>query len=101
MGCTEVSSQSSFDISTWYDITGGPSKGHLYGFGCSSSSTSSSSVSSTLKASDQKINELTKAVEEFSRREEENRKLLEIALEEARKREEEAQKREADLQELV
>ena len=81
-GCTDVSSQSSFDISTWYDITGGPSKGRLYGFGCSSSSTSSSSVSSTLKASDQKINELTKAVEEFSRREEENRKLLEIALEE-------------------
>ncbi|KAL0320108.1 UNVERIFIED_CONTAM: hypothetical protein Sradi_5272300 [Sesamum radiatum] len=39
--------------------------------------------------------------EEFSRREEENRKLLETALEEARKREEEARKRKADLQELV
>ncbi|XP_011101997.1 uncharacterized protein LOC105180028 [Sesamum indicum] len=101
----------SFDISTWYDITRGPSKGRLYGFGCSSSSTSSSSVSSTLKESDQN-NELTKAVEdmrsnaakmeeEFSRREDKNRKLLEIALEEARKREEEARKREADLQELV
>ncbi|KAL2233110.1 UNVERIFIED_CONTAM: hypothetical protein Sindi_1491000 [Sesamum indicum] len=114
-GCTDVSSQSSFDISTWYDITGGPSKGHLYGFGCSSLSTSSSSISSTLKASDQQINELTKVVEEFSKREEENRKLLEIALEEvrkreeesrkreeeARKRDEEARKREADLQELV
>ncbi|KAL2238084.1 UNVERIFIED_CONTAM: hypothetical protein Sindi_1000100 [Sesamum indicum] len=92
---------SSFDISTWYDITGGPSKGRLYGFGCSSSSTSSSSVSSTVKASDQKINKLTKAVEEFSRREEENRKFFKSALEEARKREEEAWKREADLQELV
>ncbi|KAL2231065.1 UNVERIFIED_CONTAM: hypothetical protein Sindi_1700900 [Sesamum indicum] len=73
----------------------------LYGFGCSSSSTSSNSVSSTVKASDQKINELTKAVEDFSRREEENRKFFENALEEARKREEEARKREADLQELV
>ncbi|KAL2241489.1 UNVERIFIED_CONTAM: hypothetical protein Sindi_0790100 [Sesamum indicum] len=100
-GCTDVSSQSSFDISTWYDITGGPSKGRLYGFGCSSSSTSSSSVSSTVKASDQKINELTKAVEDFSRREQESRKFFENALEEARKREEEARKREADLQELV
>ncbi|KAL2243388.1 UNVERIFIED_CONTAM: hypothetical protein Sindi_0456800 [Sesamum indicum] len=110
-GCTDFSSQFSFDISTWYDITRGPSKGRLYGFRCSSSSTSSSSVSSTLKESDQN-NELTKAVEdmrsnaakmeeEFSRREDKNRKLLEIALEEARKREEEARKREADLQELV
>ncbi|KAL2230580.1 UNVERIFIED_CONTAM: hypothetical protein Sindi_1652400 [Sesamum indicum] len=101
MGCTDVSSQSSFDIPTWYDITGGPSIGRLYGFGCSSLSTSSSSVSSTLKASDQQINELTKIVEEFSKQEEENRKLLEIALEEVRKRDEEARKREADLQELV
>ncbi|KAL2241048.1 UNVERIFIED_CONTAM: hypothetical protein Sindi_0746000 [Sesamum indicum] len=86
-GCTDVSSQSSFDVSTWYDITG-----------------------------------VNKVVEEFSKREEENRKLLEIALEEvrkrgeesrkreeearkrdeeARKRDEEARKREADLQELV
>ncbi|KAL2243385.1 UNVERIFIED_CONTAM: hypothetical protein Sindi_0456500 [Sesamum indicum] len=59
-----------------------------------------------------KINELTKVMEdmrsnaakmeeEFSRREEENRKLLKIALEEARNWEEEARKREADLQELV
>ena len=100
-GCTDVSSQSSFDVSTWYDITRGPSKGRLYGFGSSLSSTSASSVSSTLRASEEKFRELTKVVEEFSKREEENRKLLEIALEEVRKREEEARKREADLQELV
>ena len=42
-----------------------------------------------------------KMKEEFSRREEENRKFFESALEEARKREEEAWKREPDLQELV
>ncbi|KAL0405698.1 UNVERIFIED_CONTAM: hypothetical protein Slati_3883700 [Sesamum latifolium] len=105
MGCTDVSSQSSFDLSTWYDVIGGPSKGRLYGFGSNLSSTSASSVSSSIKASKKKLNKLTKAVEdmrsnttkmeeEFSRREEENRKLLETALEEARKRE-------ADLQELV
>ncbi|XP_020554917.1 uncharacterized protein LOC105178413 [Sesamum indicum] len=64
-GCTDVSSQSSFDVSTWYDITGGPSKGRLYGFGCSSLSTSSSSISSTLKASDQQINELTRLWRNF------------------------------------
>ncbi|KAL0458548.1 UNVERIFIED_CONTAM: hypothetical protein Slati_0482000 [Sesamum latifolium] len=112
MGCTDVSSQSSFDLSTWYDVTGGPSKGRLYGFGSNSLSTSACSVSSTIKASEEKLNKLTKVVEdmrsnttkmeeEFSRREEENRKLLETALEEARKREEEARNREADLQELV
>ncbi|KAL0457736.1 UNVERIFIED_CONTAM: hypothetical protein Slati_0400800 [Sesamum latifolium] len=111
-GCPDVSSQFSFDLSTWYDITGGPSKGNLYGFGSNSSSTSVSSVSSTVRASEEKLNELTKAVEdmrsnntkmeeEFSRREEKNRKLLETALEGARKREEEARKREADLQKLV
>ncbi|KAL2247798.1 UNVERIFIED_CONTAM: hypothetical protein Sindi_2632100 [Sesamum indicum] len=82
--------------------------GRLYGFGSSSSSTTASSVSSTLRASEEKLNELTKVVEdmhsnatkmgeEFSRREEENRKLLETALEKARKREEETRKREADL----
>ncbi|KAL2249559.1 UNVERIFIED_CONTAM: hypothetical protein Sindi_2429600 [Sesamum indicum] len=112
MGCTNVSFQSSFDLSTWYDITGGPSKGHLYGFGSGSPSTSVSSVSFTLRAFEEKFNELTKVVEdmrsnaikmeeEFSRREEENRKLLKTILEEARTREEQARKREADLQELV
>ncbi|KAK4435042.1 hypothetical protein Salat_0667400 [Sesamum alatum] len=64
-GYTDVSSQSSFDLSTWYDVTGGPSKGRLYGFGSNSSSTSASSVSSTIKASEEKLNELTKAVEDM------------------------------------
>ncbi|KAL2249504.1 UNVERIFIED_CONTAM: hypothetical protein Sindi_2424100 [Sesamum indicum] len=60
----------------------------------------------------EKLNELTKVVgdmrsnatkmeEEFFKTREENKKLLEIALEEARKREEEARKRETNLQELV
>ncbi|KAK4435267.1 hypothetical protein Salat_0690000 [Sesamum alatum] len=56
-GCTDVSSQSSFDLSTWYDVTGGPSRGRLYGFGSNSSSTSASSVSSTIKAFEEKLNE--------------------------------------------
>ncbi|KAK4424971.1 hypothetical protein Salat_1690700 [Sesamum alatum] len=43
-GCTDVSSQSSFDLSTWYDVTGSPSKGRLYEFGSNSSSTSASST---------------------------------------------------------
>ncbi|KAK4425160.1 hypothetical protein Salat_1709900 [Sesamum alatum] len=82
----EEMKKSSFDLSTWYDVTGSPSKGRLYGFGSNSSSTSGSSVSSTIKAFEEKLNELTKSVEdmrsnatkmeeEFSRREEENRKI--------------------------
>ncbi|KAL2245700.1 UNVERIFIED_CONTAM: hypothetical protein Sindi_2838200 [Sesamum indicum] len=93
MGCTDVSSQSPFDLSTWYDITRGPSKGCLCEFGSSSSSTS-------VIVEDMRSN-ATNMGEEFSRQEEEIRKLLGTALEEVQKREEEARKRETDLQEFV
>ncbi|PIM98468.1 hypothetical protein CDL12_29055 [Handroanthus impetiginosus] len=87
--------------------------GHLYGVsGQCSERVSGSSVTSRFAESDEKINELSKELEdmraanlkmqeEFLRTQNENKRMLEQALEENRKREEEARKREEGLQEMV
>ncbi|KAL0404422.1 UNVERIFIED_CONTAM: hypothetical protein Sradi_2083000 [Sesamum radiatum] len=104
-----------FDLQSWCEVTGAPSKGRIYGFGRSQSSDrySRASVTSTFREFEERFNELRKEMdekynkltmkmqEEFLRREEENKRILEQALEESRKREEDAQRRTLELEEMV
>ncbi|KAL0305081.1 UNVERIFIED_CONTAM: hypothetical protein Scaly_2998200 [Sesamum calycinum] len=91
IGGTDASTQSSFDFQSWCEVIGGPSKGHIYGFGRSQSSDgySKTSVTSTFRESEERFNELRKEMdekyneltmkmqEEFLRREEESKRILE------------------------
>ncbi|KAK4421457.1 hypothetical protein Salat_2096300 [Sesamum alatum] len=66
IGGNNESIESSIDIQSWCDVTRGPSKGRIYGFGHSQSSDifSRISVTSTLRESEERYNELTKAMDE-------------------------------------
>ncbi|KAL2249871.1 UNVERIFIED_CONTAM: hypothetical protein Sindi_2460800, partial [Sesamum indicum] len=110
IGGSNESTEHSFDMQSWSDVTGGPSKGRIYGFGRSQSSDRFSriSVTSTPREYEERYNELTKVMdekynelsmkmqEELLTREVESKKMLEQALEESQKREEDARKREED-----
>ncbi|KAL0355742.1 UNVERIFIED_CONTAM: hypothetical protein Sradi_4021100 [Sesamum radiatum] len=112
IGGSNKSIESPFDMQSWCEVTGGPSNGRIYGFGRSQSSDrfSKISVTSTLRESKERYNELTKVMdekyneltkkmeEELLRREAKSKKMLEQALEESRKREEDARRREEDAQ---
>ncbi|KAL0445916.1 UNVERIFIED_CONTAM: hypothetical protein Slati_1719500 [Sesamum latifolium] len=96
-GGSNESTKSSFDIQSWCEVTGGPSKGGIYEFGRSQSSDRFSRISVTstprescerynelMKVMDEKYNELAMEMqEELLRREAESKKMLEQALEES------------------
>ncbi|KAL0411405.1 UNVERIFIED_CONTAM: hypothetical protein Slati_3730200 [Sesamum latifolium] len=111
IGGSNESTVSSFDMQSWCEVTGWPSKGRIYGFEHSQSFDRFSRIYVTstpmeskeryhelTKVMDEKYNELTmKMQEELLRREEESKNMLEQALEESRKREEDARRREEDV----
>ncbi|PIN13235.1 hypothetical protein CDL12_14151 [Handroanthus impetiginosus] len=112
-GWSGTSTQNLFDRSSWRDgVSGSPSKGRLYGYGRYSERVSGDLVASRFVEHDERIKELSKKLddmhaatlkmqEEFLRRQDENKRMLKRALDENRKKEEEARKREAGLQEMV
>ncbi|KAK4429147.1 hypothetical protein Salat_1214900 [Sesamum alatum] len=97
IGGNYESTESSFDMQSSCEVTGGPCKGRIYGFGRSQSSDRFSriSITSTLRESEERYNELTKAMdekyneltmkmqEELLRQEAESKKMLEQALEDS------------------